>query len=70
PRHYLQQLTELAAEGRRADTVEFFLTAAVGVPADALAALLGDAQRRTLPGQQHDVAPGVLAPVLADFFAG
>jgi hypothetical protein len=37
--------------------------------ADALAALLADAHRRTLPGQQHDVAPGVLAPILAEFFA-
>ncbi|MDT4933951.1 MAG: hypothetical protein QOK11_1843, partial [Pseudonocardiales bacterium] len=39
PRHYLQQLTELAAEGRRADTVEFFLTAAVGVPAEVVAGM-------------------------------
>ena len=38
--------------------------------ADALAAVLPNAQRRTLPGQTHDVAPDAIAPVLAGFFAG
>jgi pimeloyl-ACP methyl ester carboxylesterase len=38
--------------------------------ADALAELIPDAQRRTLPGQTHNVDPAVLAPVLAEFFAG
>jgi pimeloyl-ACP methyl ester carboxylesterase len=37
--------------------------------ADALAALLANAQRRTLPGQTHDVAADVLAPVLEEFFS-
>ncbi|WP_035856723.1 alpha/beta fold hydrolase [Cryptosporangium arvum] len=36
--------------------------------ADALAGVLLDAQRRTLPGQTHDVDPSVLAPVLRSFF--
>ncbi len=36
--------------------------------ADAAAAALPHAERRTLAGQQHDVAPEVLAPVLRDFF--
>jgi len=38
--------------------------------ADALAAVLADSRRVTLPDQQHDVAPDVFAPVLADFYAG
>ncbi len=38
--------------------------------ADALADLLPNAQRRTLPDQTHDVAADVLAPVLAEFFRG
>ncbi len=37
--------------------------------ADALAALLPDARRQTLPGQSHAVEPAALAPVLAAFFA-
>ncbi|MCW2641389.1 MAG: hydrolase, partial [Dactylosporangium sp.] len=37
--------------------------------AQALAGVLSDVQRRTLDGQDHDVAPEVLAPVLTEFFA-
>jgi pimeloyl-ACP methyl ester carboxylesterase len=36
----------------------------------ALADLLPHAQRRSLEGQDHEVAPEVLAPVLVKFFAG
>lgn len=36
----------------------------------ALADLLPQAQRRTLEGQSHDVAPEVLAPVLVELIAG
>jgi pimeloyl-ACP methyl ester carboxylesterase len=36
----------------------------------ALADLLPHAQRRSLEGQDHEVAPEVLAPVLVEFFAG
>jgi hypothetical protein len=36
--------------------------------ADALAAILPAASRRTLAGQTHAVDPAVLAPALADFF--
>jgi|SRR5882762_10162118 len=35
---------------------------------DAVAALLPDARRRTLPGQTHYVKPKAIAPSLADFF--
>ena len=36
--------------------------------ANALAGVLLDARRRTLPNQTHDVDPEVLAPVLREFF--
>ncbi|GAA0259575.1 alpha/beta hydrolase [Cryptosporangium japonicum] len=39
-----------------------------GSAADALAGVLLDASRRTLPGQTHDVDASVLAPVLRAFF--
>jgi alpha-beta hydrolase superfamily lysophospholipase len=42
----------------------------LGETADALAALIPDARRRTLQGQEHNVDPAVLAPVLKAFFAG
>jgi pimeloyl-ACP methyl ester carboxylesterase len=38
--------------------------------AQALTDVLPNAQRRTLSGQTHDVAPDVLAPVLGAFFQG
>ncbi len=38
--------------------------------AQATADALHNAQRRTLEGQTHDVAPEVLAPVLEEFFDG
>jgi pimeloyl-ACP methyl ester carboxylesterase len=37
--------------------------------ADALAQALPHAERRTLDGQQHNVAPDAIAPVLAEYFA-
>ena len=37
--------------------------------ADELARAVPDAKRRVLEGQSHEVDPGVLAPVLAEFFA-
>lgn len=38
--------------------------------ADALAATLPNARRRTIAGQPHPVDPGALAPVLLEFFEG
>lgn len=38
--------------------------------ADAVAAAIPNARRRTLEGQPHNVAPEAIAPVLAEFFAG
>jgi pimeloyl-ACP methyl ester carboxylesterase len=40
----------------------------IGETARVLAGVLPDAQRRTLEGQTHDVAPEALAPVLVEFF--
>lgn len=37
--------------------------------AEALAQALPDARRRTLAGQQHNVAPDAIAPALVEFFA-
>jgi hypothetical protein len=71
---YLRQLDQALAEGRRGDAVALFLRFA-GTPAERV-----DAMRRapswpdleavapTLAGQPHEVKPGVLAPVLAEFF--
>ena len=38
--------------------------------AQAVVDVLPDARRRTLPGQNHAVAPDALAPVLVEFFSG
>ena len=40
------------------------------VTAQALAYILPNAQARTLDGQEHNVDPAVLAPVLVEFFKG
>jgi pimeloyl-ACP methyl ester carboxylesterase len=135
PADYVEHLNELVATDRRGDAVEYFMTAAVGMPgefvapmrdmpmwsgmeeaahtlaydgtivaaqmtgekpaaaewksvavrtlvldggttpwlsegADALAAALPDAHRQTLAGQQHDVDPNAMAPVLIEYFSG
>jgi pimeloyl-ACP methyl ester carboxylesterase len=43
-------------------------TAWLSAAADAVAAALPKAQRRTLTGQQHNVDAGAIAPALGDFF--
>lgn len=40
----------------------------MGASADALAAVMPQAERRVLPNQRHDASAEALAPVLADFF--
>jgi len=42
----------------------------MGETADALAKVLPDGHRRTLAGQEHNIDPNVLGPVLKEFFAG
>ena len=41
PEDYERRLTELISSGRRGDAVELFMTAAVGVPAEAVAQMRG-----------------------------
>jgi pimeloyl-ACP methyl ester carboxylesterase len=53
----------LVADG--GDTPQAYIRPA----ADALAALLPRAHRRTIRGQDHAVAPDAIAPVLTDFFS-
>jgi len=40
----------------------------MGETADALVELIPQGRRRTLPGQEHNVDPAALAPVLKEFF--
>jgi hypothetical protein len=40
----------------------------ISASADAVASALPKAQRRTLAGQQHNVDPAAIAPVLIEFF--
>lgn len=42
----------------------------MGEAAEALAKAIPDAERKTVPGQSHDVDSKVLAPVLTEFFTG
>jgi pimeloyl-ACP methyl ester carboxylesterase len=130
PADYVAHLEELVTADRREDAVEYFMTAAVGVPAEFVAPMRGTpviasmaasahtiaydgrivdgftlgtrivagvttrtmvldggttpwlsagaraladtmpaATRRTLAGQQHDVAPEAVAPALIEFFS-
>ena len=133
PANYVAHLRGLVFSGRRADAVEYFMTQAVGLPAefvapmrsapmwpgmeavahtlaydgtvvgqsmsgkplssewsaigvpvlildggqtpwltagaDAIASVIPHAQRSTLPGQPHNVAPEAIAPALRKFFA-
>lgn len=41
----------------------------MGPTAEALAEVLPRGERRTLPGQEHNIDPNVLAPALKEFFA-
>ena len=42
PQDYVQHLTDLLSAGRRGDAVEYFMTAAVGIPAEYLAPMRSD----------------------------
>ena len=83
PADQVEQYHTMIADGRRGDAVEYFMAQVVRMPADfvafarsqpwwpaqeALADALPDGLTRTLEGQEHNVAPEVIAPVLAEFF--
>lgn len=51
-----EQLTELVAAGRRGDAVELFLTAAVGLPAEAVAGMRGMPAWSWMEGLAHTLA--------------
>ncbi|MGH2618393.1 MAG: alpha/beta fold hydrolase, partial [Thermomicrobiales bacterium] len=50
------QLNDLVAAGRRGEAVELFLTAAVGVPAEFLAAMKSDPSWHDLEAIAHTIA--------------
>ena len=51
-----ERLTELVAAGRRGDAVELFLTAAVGLPAEAVAGMRGMPEWSWMEGLAHTLA--------------
>ncbi|PWU45172.1 hypothetical protein DLJ46_22225 [Micromonospora globispora] len=51
-----ERLTELVAAGRRGDAVELFLTAAVGLPAEAVAGMRGMPAWSWMEGLAHTLA--------------
>jgi pimeloyl-ACP methyl ester carboxylesterase len=56
PDDFLAQLNALIAEGRRGEAVEFFLTTAVRVPAEVLAAMKDDPSWPALEDVAHTLA--------------
>jgi pimeloyl-ACP methyl ester carboxylesterase len=56
PADYVQRLDDLTANGRRGDAVELFLTAAAGMPADAVAGLRQSPFWPTLEAVAHTIA--------------
>ncbi|MEV8536781.1 alpha/beta fold hydrolase [Streptomyces sp. NPDC051211] len=53
PAEYLDRLTALLAEGRRGDMVEYFMTAAVGVPAEFLGGMRQDPSWGSMEAVAH-----------------
>jgi pimeloyl-ACP methyl ester carboxylesterase len=56
PADYVQRLDDAVAEGRREDAVELFLTAAVDMPADAVAGMRQSPFWPTLEAVAHTIA--------------
>lgn len=56
PNDYVQHLTELSAAGRRGEAAEYFLTAAMGLPAEYLAAMKSGPMWAELEGVAHTLA--------------
>jgi pimeloyl-ACP methyl ester carboxylesterase len=68
PRDYVKQLNELTAAGRRGDAVAFFMTAVVGMPAEAVAAMRNAPTWPKLEALAHTLAYD--AAVMGDGMAG
>jgi len=56
PKDYVGRLTELASTGRRGDAVEYFMTQAMGMPAEAVAGMRGAPFWPALEGVAHTLA--------------
>jgi pimeloyl-ACP methyl ester carboxylesterase len=56
PRDYVQQLQSLVAAGKRGDAVEYFMTAAVGVPKDTIAQMRQSPMWAGLERVAHTIA--------------
>ncbi len=56
PADYVSHLDDLVSEGRRGDAVEFFMTTAVGVPADVVAGMRGQPFWSSLEATAHTLA--------------
>ena len=56
PSDYVARLNDLVGAGRRGDAGEFFLTRAVGVPAEAVAQMRADPGWSVVEGVAHTLA--------------
>jgi pimeloyl-ACP methyl ester carboxylesterase len=56
PADYVTHLEDLVSDGRRGDAVEFFLTTAVGVPAEVVAGMRGQPFWSSLEATAHTLA--------------
>lgn len=56
PPDYLDRLKALVAAGRRTDAVEYFLTTAVGIPAESIAPLRGSPRWPAMEAIAHTIA--------------
>ena len=68
PDDYVRHLDELVADGRRDEAVEYFMTAGVGVPAEAIPAMKDSPFWPSLEAMAHTISYDVR--VLGDNMAG
>ena len=56
PKDYVAHLTELSAAGRRSEAVEYYMTAAMGMPAEAIAPMRSEPMWPALEAVAHTIA--------------
>lgn len=56
PAEYVQHLNALMAEHRRSDAVEYFMTAALGIPAEYIEFMKADPSWQVMEGMAHTLA--------------